>query len=72
MIVYVAVDSQSDSRQGKAYKLSSSKRQKAETAMAHKNKTQKYPVDTSCKNVSCLLLRLKSRLEKEVISAGPK
>ena len=26
--------------------------------MIHKNKTQKYPVDTACQNVSCLLLRL--------------
>ena len=47
MIVYVAVNCQSDSRQGKAYKLLIFKRQKAETAKAHKNKTQKYPVDTA-------------------------
>ena len=45
MIVYVAVNCQS--RQGKAYKLLIFKRQKAETAKAHKNKTQKYPVDTA-------------------------
>ena len=43
-----------------------------ETATAHKNKTQKYPVDTTCQNVSHLLLRLKFRLEKDAISAGPK
>ena len=49
MIVYVAVNCQSGSRQGKAYKLLISKGQKAEAAMAHKNKTQKYPVDTACK-----------------------
>ena len=39
--------------------------------ISHKNKTQKYPVDTTCQNVSCLLLRLKSHLEKDTISAGP-
>ena len=33
---------------------------------------QKYPVDTTHRNMSCLLLRLKSRLEKDAISAGPK
>ena len=30
--------------------------------MAHKNKTQKCPVDTTCQNESCLLRWLKSRL----------
>ena len=48
------------------------KGQKTETAMAHKNKTWKYPVDKTCHNVSYLLLRLKSRLEEDLISAGPK
>ena len=41
--------------------------------MAHKNKTQKYPEGTTYQNdVSYLLLRLKSRLGKDVVSAGPK
>ena len=40
--------------------------------MAHKIKTYKYPVHAICQNVSCLLLRLKSRLEKDAISAGPR
>ena len=38
--------------------------------MAHKNKTEKYPVDATCQNASCLLLRPKSRLEKHAISAA--
>ena len=41
-----------------------SKGRKSETAMADKNKTYKYPVDMTCQNMSCLLLRLKSRLGK--------
>ena len=45
--------------------------QKSEIAMVHKNKTQKYPV-TTCHNVSCLLLWLKPRPEKNAISAAPK
>ena len=45
---------------------------KSETAMAHKNKTWKYSVDTTSQTVSCLLLQLKSPLEKDTISAGPK
>ena len=44
---------------------------KSETTMAHKNKIKKYPVDTTSQNKSCLLRRLKSRLEKDEISAGP-
>ena len=39
--------------------------------MTHKNKIQKYPVDTTCQNLSCLWLRLKSDPEKDAISAGP-
>ena len=45
---------------------------KLEAAMTYKNKTQKYPVNTRCQNVSCLLLWRKSQLEKDVISADPK
>ena len=33
---------------------------------------QKYPVDTTSQNESCLLRQLKSRLEKDAISARPK
>ena len=33
---------------------------------------QKYPVDTTRQNVSYLLLRLKSLLENDATSAGPK
>ena len=33
---------------------------------------QKYLVDTTCQNVSCLLLWLKSWLEKDAILASPK
>ena len=40
--------------------------------MAHKNKMQKYPVDTTSQAESCLLRRHKSWLEKDEISAGPK
>ena len=40
--------------------------------MVHKNKKLKYPVNTRCQNVSCLLLWLKSQLEKDAISASPK
>ena len=40
--------------------------------MAHKSKTYKYPVDTTCHNVSWLLLRLKSRQQKDAISGGSK
>ena len=40
--------------------------------MTHKNKTQKYPVDTTSQNESCLLRQLKFRLEKDTISGGPK
>ena len=64
MIVYVAVNCQSDSRQGKAYKLLIFKIQKAETARAHKNKTQKYPVDKAWKNVSWKKMRFQLALNK--------
>ena len=37
-----------------------------------KNKMQKYPVDTTSQNKSCLLRRLKLRLEKDEILLGPK
>ena len=40
--------------------------------MAHKNKMQKYPVDTTSQNESCLLRGLKSRLKKDAILADPK
>ena len=57
--------------QGRAKSLRISKGRKSETTMAHKNKMQKYPVDATSQNKSCLLRRFKSRLEKD-ISAGPK
>ena len=38
--------------------------------MAHKNKTYKYPVGTTCQNLSCFMLWLKSWLEIDAISAG--
>ena len=71
MTVYVAVNCQSDSRQGKAYKLLIFKGQKAETAMAHKNKTQKYPVDTACKNVSWKKMRFQLALNKTSLHTPP-
>ena len=40
--------------------------------MAQKNKMQKYQVDTTNQNESCLLRWLKSQLEKDEITAGPK
>ena len=40
--------------------------------MAHKNQMQKYPLNKTSENESCLLRRLKSRLVKDKISAGPK
>ena len=40
--------------------------------MAHKNKTYKYPVDITRENVSCLLFRLKLRLQKDAILTGTK
>ena len=48
MVVYVAVECQSDGRQGKAYVFINFQGKKTEKAMAHKNKTQKYPVDATC------------------------
>ena len=57
---------------GRSKFLQMPKGQKSEIAMVHKNKTQKYPVDTTGQNSSCLLLWLKSRLEKDAISADPK
>ena len=72
IVIYVSVDCKSDSRQGEPKFLQISKGRKSETAMVRKNKKQKYPVDTTCHNLSRLLLRLKFLLEKVVISAGPK
>ena len=40
--------------------------------MALKNKMQKYSVDTTSQNESYLMCQLKSHLEKDEISAGPK
>ena len=57
---------------GRSKFLQMPKGQKSEIAMVHKNKTQKYPVDTTGQNASCLLLWLKFRLEKDAISADPK
>ena len=57
--------------QGKAKVLINFQRRKCETVMTHKYKTQKCLVHT-CQNVSYLLLRLKSQLEKDAISVGPK
>ena len=45
---------------------------KSETAMAHKNKIQKYPLDTTSQNELCLLRQLKLQLKKDAVSAGPK
>ena len=52
--------------------LQISKGRKFEIVKVHQSKTYKYPVDTTCPNVPCLLLRHKSRLEKDAISVGPK
>ena len=41
------------------------KKKKSESAMIHKNKTKKYSVAKTC-------VMLKSRLEKDTISPGPK
>ena len=68
----MALDYKSDSRQGKAYVFINFQGTKSETGMADKNKTYKYSVDTTCQNVSCLLLRLKSWLEEDTILAGRK
>ena len=43
---------------------------KSETTMAHKSEMYKYPVGITSQNEVCLLRRLKSRLEKDEISAG--
>ena len=72
MVICVAVNCKSDSRQGKAYVFINFQGTKSETGMADKNKTHKYSVDTTCQNVSCLLLRLKSWLEKDTILGGRK
>ena len=40
--------------------------------MAYKNRTKKYQVDTTCHNLSCLLLWLKSWQEEDAILASPK
>ena len=39
--------------------------------MIHKNKMQKYQVNATSQNESCLLHRLKFQLEEDAISAGP-
>ena len=44
--------------------LEISKGRKPETVITHKNKMQKYPVDTTCQDVSCLLLRLSPSQKK--------
>ena len=51
--------------------LSILKGRKSEKAMVHETK-RRNTVDTTCQNLSCLSLRLKSRLEKDAISSGPK
>ena len=51
--------------------LSILKGRKSEKAMVYKTK-RRNTVDTTFQNLSCLLLRLKSRLEKDAISSGPK
>ena len=45
------------------------KRRKSETAINDKNETWKYSVTATCQNVSCLLLQIKSHLEKDAVSA---
>ena len=70
MVICVAVDCNSDSRQGKAYVFINFQGTKSETGMADKNKT--YKNKKTCQNGSCLLLRLKSWLEKDMILAGRK
>ena len=70
----MTVDCKSDGRREMVEsfdKFSRDKKSK-KNAMAHKNKTQKYPVNTTCQNVLCLLRPLKPRLEKDAISAGRK
>ena len=57
---------------GRATFLKISKGRKSETAMTHKDETQKYLVDTTCQNVSCLLFCLKSRRKRDAISANSK
>ena len=64
MVINVAVVLKLTKDKGQPRFLYISKGRKSEIAMAHKNKTQKYPVDIMWQNVSYLLLRLKSRLEK--------
>ena len=69
----MAVDCKCESRQGKERPefLKISKEWKSETEMTRENKMKKS-IDNICQNVSCLLLQLKSWLEKDAISAGPK
>ena len=40
--------------------------------MAYKNRRKKYQVGTTCHNLSCLLLCLKSWQEEDAILASPK
>ena len=49
-----------------------SKGRKSETAMAHKNRMDKYLANTTSQNKSCLMRQLKSRQEKDAISVSPK
>ena len=72
LVTFVAVDFKRKNRQGKPKFLEVSKGQKSETAMTHKNKTKKYPVDITCQNVSWSLLWLTSWLEEDIILTGPK
>ena len=72
MVICVAVDCKSDkeAREGLCfYKFPSDKNLKQQWLIKIK---QKYLVNTTYQNMSCLLLRLKSRLEKDAVSAGPK
>ena len=63
MVIYVPVDCESDSRQGKAKVFINFRGTNIwNSNMAHK----------TCQNVSWLLLQLKSQLEKDAILAGPK
>ena len=72
MVVCVAVNCKRCSRQGKVvsfYKFARNEYLKQQ--LGDKNKTWKYPDNATCQNVPCLLLRVKYRLEKSAILAGP-
>ena len=71
MVICAVVDCKSHTWQWKGYFYKFSREENLKQQWVIKIK-QKYPIDTTCQNVPCLLLWLKSLLEKGATSASPK